>query len=291
MEPGYDDLDRLSNNRMIDSHAHLAEEAYDDDRAEVLTRASRAGVDTVIVIGYDAPSCHRVIEVVREFGASKGEANNSVTGDPRSEASKSHGVQLFATAGVAPHHVLETDENDLESVRDTLANEFVVAVGEIGLDYHYNIPPERQRELFAYQLEWADEFQLPAVIHSREAEDDVLLSLREHGCSRGVIHCFTEGPNMARGAVELGFYVSFAGILTFKSAQDLRAIAAEVPLERILVETDSPFLAPVPYRGKRNEPAFVVEVAKTIAELHGISLEEVEQITSENARRLFLLSE
>jgi len=274
---------------MIDSHAHLAEEAYDEDRAEVLTRASEAGIDSVIVIGYDAPSCHRAIKVVREFGVEKRQERDRVAGSRRSGASKSHGVQLFATAGVAPHHVLETNENDLASVRDMLSEEVVVAVGEIGLDYHYDMPPDKQRELFAHQLEWAVEFQLPVVIHSREAEDDVLSSLREKKCSRGVIHCFTEGPNMARGAVKLGFYVSFAGILTFKNAHELRAIAAEVPLERILIETDSPFLAPVPYRGKRNEPAFVVEVARTIAELHGISLEEVERTTSENTRRLFLL--
>ena len=274
---------------MIDSHAHLAEEAYDEDRAEVLTRASEAGIDSVIVIGYDAPSCHRAIEVVREFGVEKGQERDSVTESRRRGASKSHGVQLFATAGVAPHHVLETNESDLASVRNMLSEEVVVAVGEIGLDYHYDMPPDKQRELFAHQLEWAVEFQLPVVIHSREAEDDVLSSLREKKCSRGVIHCFTEGPNMARGAVKLGFYVSFAGILTFKNAHELRAIAAEVPLERILIETDSPFLAPVPYRGKRNEPAFVVEVARTIAELHGISLEEAGRITSENTRRLFLL--
>ncbi len=274
---------------MIDSHAHLAEEAYDEDRAEVLTRASEAGIDSVIVIGYDAPSCYRAIEVVQEFGVGKGQERDSVTETQRRGASKSHGVQLFATAGVAPHHVLETNENDLASVRDMLSEEVVVAVGEIGLDYHYDMPPDKQRELFAHQLEWAVEFQLPVVIHSREAEDDVLSSLREKKCSRGVIHCFTEGPNMARGAVKLGFYVSFAGILTFKNAHELRAIAAEVPLERILIETDSPFLAPVPYRGKRNEPAFVVEVARTIAELHGISLEEVGRITSQNTRRLFLL--
>ena len=274
---------------MIDSHAHLAEEAYDEDRVEVLKRASEAGIDSVIVIGYDAPSCHRAIKVVREFGVVKGQERGRVTGSRRSGASKSHGVQLFATAGVAPHHVLETNENDLASVREMLSEEVVVAVGEIGLDYHYDMPLDKQRELFAHQLEWAVEFQLPVVIHSREAEDDVLSSLREKKCSRGVIHCFTEGPNMARGAVKLGFYVSFAGILTFKNAHELRAIAAEVPLERILIETDSPFLAPVPYRGKRNEPAFVVEVARTIAELHGISLEEVGRITSENTRRLFLL--
>ena len=274
---------------MIDSHAHLAEEAYDEDRVEVLKRASEAGIDSVIVIGYDAPSCHRAIKVVREFGVEKRQERDRVAGSRRSGASKSHGVQLFATAGVAPHHVLETNENDLAAVREMLSEEVVVAVGEIGLDYHYDMPLDKQRELFAHQLEWAVEFQLPVVIHSREAEDDVLFSLREKKCSRGVIHCFTEGPNMARGAVKLGFYVSFAGILTFKNAHELRAIAAEVPLERILIETDSPFLAPVPYRGKRNEPAFVVEVARTIAELHGISLEEVGRITSENTRRLFLL--
>ena len=156
-------------------------------------------------------------------------------------------------------------------------------------DSPYGMPPDSQRQWFACQLGWAVERRLPVVIHSREAGDDVLAGLREHGCRRGVIHCFTEGPSMARGAVELGLYVSFAGILTFKNAQDLRDIAAQVPLERILVETDSPFLAPVPYRGRRNEPAFVVEVARTIAELHGTSVEEVERLTSENVRRLFSL--
>ncbi|MDP6687009.1 MAG: TatD family hydrolase [Acidobacteriota bacterium] len=291
MEPGYANFDRLSSNPMIDSHAHLAEEAYDEDRVEVLKRASEAGIDSVIVIGYDVSSCYRAIKVVRELAVEKSQKRDGVPGSRRRGISKFHGVQLFATVGVAPHHVLETNENDLAEVRGMLGEDVVVAVGEIGLDYHYDMPPDKQLELFAHQLEWAAEFQLPVVIHSREAEDDVLSSLREQKCSRGVIHCFTEGPNMARSAVELGLHVSFAGILTFKNADELRGIAAEVPLERILIETDSPFLAPVPYRGKRNEPAFVVEVARTIAELHGISLEEVGRITAENARKLFLLPE
>jgi TatD DNase family protein len=184
---------------------------------------------------------------------------------------------------------METRDEDLEDVRAALTEPEVVAVGEIGLDYHYDMPPDRQRDLFARQLGWAVERDLPVVVHSREAEDDVLAGLREHRGARGVIHCFTEGPAMAEAAVELGFYVSFAGIITFKSAQDLRDIAARVPLERTLVETDSPYLAPVPHRGKRNEPAFVVEVAKTIAELHGVSLEEVERVTSENVRGLFAI--
>jgi TatD DNase family protein len=267
---------------MIDAHAHIAEETYDEDRCEMLSRAALAGVDTVLVIGYDAPSSRRAIDVVREIGASAG-------GAAAAEGKPAGDVRLYATAGVAPHHVVETTDEDLDDVRALLTETGVVAVGEIGLDYHYDMPPARQRDLFARQLRWAVESDLPVVIHSREAEDDVIGMLREQGCSRGVIHCFTEGPKMAEAAVDLGFYVSFAGIVTFKSAQDLRDIAASVPLERILVETDSPYLAPVPHRGKRNEPAFVVEVAKTIAALHETSYEEVERITSENVRRLFSL--
>jgi TatD DNase family protein len=133
------------------------------------------------------------------------------------------------------------------------------------------------------------ERDLPVVIHSREAEDDVLAGLREHGCRRGVIHCFTESAQMAEAAAELGLYVSFAGIITFKNAQDLRDAAARLPLERILIETDSPYLAPVPHRGRRNEPAWVVEVGRTIAELHGVDFAEVERITTANARALFRL--
>jgi len=271
---------------MIDSHAHIAEEAYDDDRAELLARAAAAGVDTVLVIGYDAPSSRRVVEVVREHRGSvhDGEAHFA------DAAVAAQRVRLYATAGVAPHHVLETDEQHLEAVRALLDEDEVVAVGEIGLDYHYDMPRAAQRALFTRQLEWAVERDMPVIIHSREAEDDVLADLREHDCRRGVIHCFTEGPAMAEGAVDLGFYVSFAGIITFKNAQDLRDIAARVPLDRILVETDSPYLAPVPHRGKRNEPGYVVEVARTIAELHGVSIEEVERVTTQNVRTLFGLS-
>jgi TatD DNase family protein len=268
---------------MIDSHAHIAEEGYDDDRDEVLARAAAAGVEAVVVIGYDAPSSRRVLEVVRAHRAAAAAEGQDATDG----AGAAQRVALYATAGVAPHNVVETDEDDLAAVRALLAEPEVVAVGEIGLDYHYDMPPVRQRDIFARQLAGAVERDLPVVIHSREAEDDVLAGLRDAGCTRGVIHCFTEGPKMAEGALELGFYISFAGIVTFKSAQDLREIAARVPLERTLVETDSPYLAPVPHRGHRNEPAFVVEVARTIAELHGVGLEEVERVTSANVRALF----
>jgi len=270
---------------MIDSHAHIAEDGSDDDRDEVLARAAAAGVEAVVVIGYDAPSSRRVLEVVRAHRAAAASRDQEAT-----DGGDGHRIELYATAGVAPHNVVETSDDDLAAVRALLDEPEVVALGEIGLDYHYDMPPARQRDFFARQLGWAVERDLPVVIHSREAEDDVLAALRDAGCARGVIHCFTEGPKMAEGALELGFYISFAGIVTFKSAQDLRDIAARVPLERTLVETDSPYLAPVPHRGRRNEPAYVVEVARTIAELHGVGLEEVERVTSANARSLFSLA-
>jgi TatD DNase family protein len=271
---------------MIDSHAHLGEEVYDADRGEVLARAAAAGVEAVVVIGYDAASSRRAIEVA---ASATGVENGAGAG----------GVALYATAGIAPHHVGEVDAAGLADVRALLDDGELVAVGEIGLDYHYDMPREAQRRLFARQLEWALELDLPVVIHSREAEDDVIRMLREArarapaeaaGPLRGVIHCFTEGPGMAEAAVELGFYVSFAGIITFKSAGELRETAARVPLERTLIETDGPYLAPVPYRGKRNEPAWVLEVARALAALHGATLDEVARVTAANARALFRLS-
>jgi len=339
---------------MIDSHAHLAEEAYDADRREVLARAAAAGVEAVVVIGYDARSSRRAIEVAGsapppERGASGVTGRLADAGD----------VALYPTAGIAPHHVAEADAAALAEVRALLdddgygrpsgpAGGAVVAVGEIGLDYHYDMPRPAQRRLFARQLEWALELDLPVVIHSREAEDDVIRMLRDHGAGdpraaaavrararanmppvaatprgrshgaaraparaepvpvaspapagaedqaarplRGVIHCFTEGPGMAEAAVELGLYVSFAGIITFKSAGELRETAARVPLERTLIETDSPWLAPVPYRGKRNEPAWVLEVARALAALHGAAVDDVARVTAANARALFRLS-
>lgn len=270
---------------MIDSHAHIAEEAYDDDRGEILARAAEAGVDAVVVIGYDASSSWRAIEVARSAVAAREPSREAAAGPAASRP-----VALFATAGVAPHHVLETDEAALESVRTALDEDLVVGVGEIGLDFHYDMPRDAQRALFARQLDWARELDLPVVIHSREAEDDVIALLRRHRPPGGVLHCFTEGSGMAEAAVDMGLYVSFAGIVTFKNAEDLREVAARVPLDRMLIETDSPYLAPVPHRGKRNEPAYVVEVARAIGELHGVSAEEVGRITAANTRELFGLA-
>ena len=261
---------------LIDSHAHLAEDRFDDDREEVLRRAREAGVEAVLIIGYNVDSSARAAAIAQQGPA-------SASGDS---------PVLYATAGFAPHNVEEAGEDGLAAITAILEEPRVVAVGEIGLDYHYDMPRREQRELFDRQVGLASERGLPVIVHSREAEDDVIAILQRYvdgdGLA-GVIHCFTESARMAERALELGFHVSFAGILTFRSAGDLREIAARVPLERTLIETDSPYLAPVPHRGKRNEPAFVAEVARALAEIHGKSAEEVAAITARNARELFAL--
>lgn len=263
--------------RLVDSHAHIGEEAFDEDRAGMMARARAAGVEHVVVIGYDLDSSRRAIELASDAGM-----------EPTAEA-----PGLSATAGFAPHNVADADPEARAAVRELLSEPAVVAVGEIGLDYHYDMPRPEQRALFHEQLGWAVESGLPVVIHSREAEEDVIAGLERHGAGedrlRGVIHCFTESVEMAHRVVQLGFRVSFSGIVTFKNAPEIRAAAEVVPLERTLIETDSPYLAPVPHRGKRNEPAFVADVARFLAELHGVSPERLAEVTAANARELFRL--
>lgn len=264
--------------KLIDSHAHLADEGYDGDRAQVLERARAAGVEAIVVIGYDLPSSVRAIEVATAGPARAG---------ARSPA-------LAAAVGFAPHNVADATAQARDAVRGLLGGERVVAVGEVGLDYHYDMPPLEQRHLFDEQLGWAREAGLPVVVHSREAEHDVVAALERRGAGdgslRGVIHCFTESAAMASRVVELGFYVSFSGIVTFRNAGALRQTAATVPLERTLIETDSPYLAPPPHRGERNEPAWVGAVAECLAGVHGIAAERVAEVTAANARTLFGLA-
>ena len=259
---------------LVDSHAHLAEDRFDEDRDEVLRRAHDAGVELVVVIGYNVESSRRAIELAGSAQAGSVPA-------------------LYATAGFAPHNVEEADDGAREQVRSMLGAPGVVAVGEIGLDYHYDMPRAAQRDVFVAQLGWALEHDLPVVIHSREAEQDVVAAIRDAGAGsgalRGVIHCFTESREMAESVLELGFYVSFSGILTFKNAADLRQTAAIVPLESMLIETDSPYLAPQVHRGKRNEPAFVGAVAQCVAEIHGVEAAQVARVTGDNCRALFRL--
>lgn len=255
----------------IDSHCHIDGPEYDADREEVIARAVAAGVATMLNVGTGDPhsgSFERAVALAQQY------------------------EQVYAAIGVHPHDAKLFDEAAEHRLID-LAKQSrkVIAWGEIGLDYHYDHSPrDVQAKAFRRQLRIARELKLPVVIHSREASLHTIEIIGDElaGYDRaGVLHCFGGDLQMARGAIDLGFYISFAGNLTFKKADDLREIARQLPLERMFVETDCPYLTPVPYRGKRNEPARVVETGKCLAELHGIDANEVGRITSENFCRLF----
>jgi TatD DNase family protein len=258
-------------NQCVDSHCHIDGPEYDADREDVIARARDAGVTTMLNVGTGDPGSgafERAVELAEKY------------------------PDIYVAVGVHPHDAkLFDDEAERTLVELAKQSKRIIAWGEIGLDYHYDHSPrDVQREVFRRQLCIARELNLPVVIHSREADDDTIQILREElaGYDRGgVLHCFGGTLKMAQDAIELGFYISFAGNLTFKKADDLQAIARELPLDRLLVETDCPYLTPVPFRGKRNEPARVVETAKFLAELKGRELEEVGKITSRNFAGLF----
>ena len=204
---------------------------------------------------------------------------------------RSEPALFSATAGVHPHDAAFATEADWRELEQICAEPDVVAVGECGLDFHYDKSPrDAQRDQFARQLELAKKLAKPVVVHSREADVETADLLRKHlGPEGGVIHCFTSDWTAARAYLDLGMHISFSGVLTFKTAEALRDAAAKIPLERLLVETDAPFLAPVPMRGKRNEPALVVHTAKRLAELRGVSFEAIAEATAANARRALRL--
>jgi TatD DNase family protein len=255
----------------VDSHAHIDGEEYDDDRDEVVARARAAGLRAILNIGTGDPhsgSLERAIEVAERYEG------------------------VYAAIGVHPHDARLFDDEAARRCQALVkSSPRVVAWGEIGLDYYYdNSPRDVQREVFIRQLRLARSLGLPVVVHSREADEDTVQILRaewsvaERG---GVMHCFGGSLWMMQQVVELGFMISFAGNVTFKKAEGLRQVAQRVPLERLLVETDCPYLTPVPYRGKRNEPARVVEVARCLAELHNLTTEEMGRRTAHNFARFF----
>ncbi|HXA52270.1 MAG TPA: TatD family hydrolase [Candidatus Acidoferrum sp.] len=240
--------------RLVDSHCHVNDPKFDEDRDAVLERALAAGVDTMVVI--DAP-----------------------------EFAERHPF-LFATLGVHPHEASNATEETFARIRDLAQHPKVVAIGEIGLDYHYDFSPrDVQRRVFDRQLEIAAEFHKPVVIHTREAWDDTLAQMPSLPYG-GIMHCFTGTVEQASQAVERGFHLGFGGVLTFPKAEELRAAARQTPDDRLLIETDCPYLAPVPHRGKRNEPAFVVETARRLAEVRGTSLEAIAALTTSNFQKL-----
>jgi TatD DNase family protein len=255
---------------LFDSHAHLDFADFDGDLDGVLQRARAAGVAGVIAVGSGRGLESRTAAV----------------------ALAGRHPDVWATVGIHPHDASLADDAAVAALRELAAQPRVVALGELGLDFHYDHSPRpRQREAFAAQLRVARELGLPVVVHTREADEDTLAILRAEGVPHGgVLHCFSGGEPLARAGLELGLHVSFSGILTFPKADALRAVARDVvPLDRTLVETDSPYLAPVPHRGRRCEPAHVVHTARRLAELHGLTLEDVARITTRNARRLFRL--
>jgi TatD DNase family protein len=256
---------------LVDSHLHLDMPQFDADREAVVARAREAGVETMLIVGgVDEEGGHRrALRVAQELG-------------------------FPCSAGVHPHEArLWTDAVE-EELRALAAEKRIVAIGEIGLDFHYDHSPrDVQREVFRRQLRLAHDVGLPVIIHTREADQETAAILEHEEAEEigGVIHCFTGSRELAERALVLGFLISFSGIVAFPRAETIQEVARAVPRERLLVETDAPFLAPPPHRGKRNEPAFVVEVARAVARLRGEAVEEVGRAALENFRKAFRLAE
>lgn len=254
--------------RFIDSHAHLDGDTFAGDLEGALDRAREAGLTDIICVG----------------------ASDGFDSNPKAIAVAETKSWLWATVGIHPHDARIGDEACLERVRALAAHEKVVAIGETGLDYHYDHSPrEVQKDVFRRSLRLARDLGLPVVIHTREAEEDTIAILREEKAEDlgGVIHCFTGTALLARAALDLGFCISFSGVLTFRNGEPLRQLAKELPRDRVLVETDCPYLTPVPHRGRRNEPAFVVNTARVLSDLWGMDLEQVKRTTGANTARLF----
>lgn len=251
---------------LVDSHCHLDDSKFDEDREQVIERARAAGVDRMLAIG-------------------------TGNGPPDLEVAVRQADRypfVFATIGVHPHDASKATPETFERLRELSRHPKVRAIGEIGLDYHYDFSPrDVQRSVFERQLELAAAARKPIVIHTREAWDDTLSILRRHWRGGGVMHCFTGDVAQAQESLEIGFHLSFGGVLTFPKAEAVREAARIVPDDKLLIETDCPYLAPVPHRGKRNEPAFIVETAKRLADVRGCTSAEIARITTANFERLF----
>ena len=253
--------------RLIDSHCHLDFPDFADELDAVVARARGAGVETMITIGTRLDKAHRLAEIAERYDG------------------------VYFTVGTHPHEAASEAAMDFDTMRRVAAHPKCVGVGEAGLDYHYNYaPPEVARTVFRGQIVLARELGLPLVIHTREAEEDTAAILKEEmgrGPFNALLHCFTSSRALAKTAIELGLLISFSGVVTFRKSEDLRAIARDVPLDRLLIETDAPYLAPVPHRGKRNEPAFVAETALVVAKARGMTPEALAEAASANTLRLF----
>jgi len=252
---------------MVDSHCHIDMPQFDADRDEVVARARAAGLAEMLVIGEvdEGQALQRSLRVAERYG-------------------------LPATAGVHPHQARLAEAATYDEISGLAREGRIVAIGEMGLDFHYDYSPrETQREVFRRQIRLAREVGLPIVVHTREADDETASILEQEGAREagGVIHCFTGGLELARRALDFGMLISFSGILAFPRVEVIQQVARDVPEDRLLIETDAPFLAPPPHRGTRNEPAFVVEVARKLAALRGASPEAIGEAAQRNYARLF----
>jgi TatD DNase family protein len=252
---------------VIDSHCHLDFPDFAEELDAVIARARAAGVERMVTISTRVAYGEAYRALAERFD------------------------EVYFSIGTHPHQAAEEVETDAAAIRRFAAHPKCVAIGEAGLDHHYDYAPRAVAErVFRAQIALARELKLPLVIHAREADEDVARILREEmaaGPFSALLHCFTSSRGLAETGLELGLYISFSGVLTFKNSSDLRAIARDAPLDRVLVETDAPYLAPVPRRGKRNEPAFVVETAKVLAEAKGVSFPEIAAATRANTLRIF----
>ncbi|MEK4533849.1 MULTISPECIES: TatD family hydrolase [Peribacillus] len=251
---------------LFDTHVHVNAEQFNEDLEDVIERAQEAGVNNMVVVGFDRPTITRAMELIETYEF------------------------MYAAVGWHPVDAIDMTEEDLKWIEELSSHPKVVAIGEMGLDYHWDKSPKAiQMEVFRKQIQLAKKVGLPIIIHNREATADIVNILKEEEASEvgGIMHCFSGSAETAMECIDMNFYISLGGPVTFKNAKKPKEVAAAVPLDRLLIETDCPYLAPHPYRGKRNEPSYVKLVAEQIAEIKQLSVEEVSKATTDNAKKLF----
>lgn len=250
----------------FDTHVHLNDEQYSEDLEDVIMRARDSGVEKMVVVGFDRKTILRALELIEEYEF------------------------LYASVGWHPVDAVDMKHEDLIWIEEIASHPKVVALGEMGLDYHWDKSPKQvQQEVFRKQIRLAKKLKMPIIIHNRDAAQDIVRILREEDAQEvgGIMHCFSGSVEIAKECLDLNFYISLGGPVTFKNAKKPKEVAMHVPIDRLLIETDCPYLAPHPHRGKRNEPAYVKIVAEQIAELKGISLKELAHVTTANAKKIF----
>ncbi len=249
---------------MIDVHAHMDDRQYDADRTELFKQMKEAGIARLINSGCSHKACRDALELAHTYDF------------------------IYCSIGIYPHDTMELEEQGADALEEMLQKPKVVAVGEIGLDYYYDdVPKEIQQKWFHKQLELAEKYHLPAVVHCRDAMQDTLAILREHPNVKGIFHCYSGSVESMQELVKMGWSISMGGVCTFKNARVAKEVIAAVPADRLMLETDSPYLAPTPYRGKRNSALYLPEIIKVMAELRNTTPEEIERITDENAMKMF----